>query len=77
MSYKPLTESFAWTAGTGAQRRIMEWLAREQPWDILCIRPWGRLGLIVTDCYCFNHWLQCREDGTVAVILEEDEICSA
>ena len=73
MKKKPLRESIAWTVATDAQRRILAWLDREQPWEILNIRRLGPRSLLVIDCYCFGHWLECREDGEIVVTDDEPE----
>lgn len=77
MDRKSLRESLAWEMATAAQRRILEWLDRERPWEVLQIKRWDDRSLIVVDCYCMDHRVTCRPDGRMEIVWEEDAQCSA
>lgn len=64
----------SWMGLTIQQNQILRYIDRENPFgEILCVRPNGPTGLIVTDRYCFDHRLVCRSDGSVQCLDDREE----
>lgn len=64
----------SWMGHTVQQNQILRYIDRENPFgEILCVRPNGPSGLIVTDAYGFDHWLICRSDGIVQCLEDREE----
>ena len=64
----------SWMGHTVQQNQILRYIDRENPFgEILGVRFIGPSGLIVTDCYCVDHWLICRRDGSVQCLEDREE----
>lgn len=64
----------SWMGRTIQQNQILRYIDRENPFgEILCVRPSGPSGLVVTDTYGFDHWLICRRDGSVQCLEDREE----
>ena len=64
----------SWMGHTVQQNGILRYIDRENPFgEILGVRFIGPSGLIVTDCYCVDHWLICRSDGDVQCLEDREE----